>query len=44
MNFGILVFDGVEELDFIGPWELLNSHGERHREKAGRFQGHNSAI
>lgn len=23
MNFGILVFDGVEELDFIGPWELL---------------------
>lgn len=23
MNFGILVFPGVEELDFIGPWELL---------------------
>jgi len=23
MNFGILVFDGVEELDFVGPWEIL---------------------
>ena len=23
MNFGILVFPGVEELDFIGPWEIL---------------------
>ncbi len=23
MNFGILVFDQVEELDFIGPWEML---------------------
>ena len=23
MNFGILVFQGVEELDFIGPWEFL---------------------
>ncbi|MBL3827291.1 DJ-1/PfpI family protein [Marinobacter sp. MW3] len=23
MNFGILVFDGVEELDFVGPWEVL---------------------
>ncbi|MGJ7498633.1 DJ-1/PfpI family protein [Variovorax sp. RT4R15] len=23
MNFGILVFDDVEELDFIGPWEML---------------------
>ena len=23
MNFGILIFDGVEELDFIGPWEML---------------------
>ncbi len=23
MNFGILVFDGVEELDFVGPWEML---------------------
>ncbi len=20
---GILVFDGVEELDFVGPWERL---------------------
>lgn len=23
MNFGILVFDDVEELDFAGPWEML---------------------
>ena len=23
MKFGILIFDGVEELDFVGPWELL---------------------
>lgn len=23
MNFGILVFPGVEELDFVGPWEMV---------------------
>ncbi len=23
MNFGILVFPNVEELDFVGPWEVL---------------------
>ncbi|VTU25443.1 Isonitrile hydratase [Variovorax sp. SRS16] len=23
MNFGILVFNEVEELDFVGPWEML---------------------
>ena len=23
MNFGIVVFDRVEELDFVGPWEML---------------------
>jgi nicotinamidase-related amidase/putative intracellular protease/amidase len=23
VNFGILVFDEVEELDFVGPWEML---------------------
>lgn len=23
MNFGIVVFDQVEELDFVGPWEML---------------------
>jgi transcriptional regulator GlxA family with amidase domain len=23
MNFGVLLFPGVEELDFAGPWELL---------------------
>lgn len=24
MNFGILIFPDVEELDFIGPWEMLS--------------------
>jgi transcriptional regulator GlxA family with amidase domain len=24
MNFGVLVFPNVEELDFIGPWEMLS--------------------
>ncbi|GJL53313.1 MAG: thiazole biosynthesis protein ThiJ [Nitrospirales bacterium] len=23
MNFGVLVFNQVEELDFVGPWEML---------------------
>lgn len=23
MNFGILLFEGVEELDFVGPWEMI---------------------
>ena len=23
MNFGVLVFNEVEELDFVGPWEML---------------------
>ena len=23
MNFGVLIFPGAEELDFIGPWEML---------------------
>lgn len=23
MSFGVLVFDGAEELDFVGPWEML---------------------
>jgi len=23
VNFGILVFPGVEELDFVGPWEMV---------------------
>jgi transcriptional regulator GlxA family with amidase domain len=25
MNVGILIFDDVEELDFVGPWEVLAS-------------------
>jgi hypothetical protein len=27
MNFGILVFDDVEELDFVGPWEMIGMWG-----------------
>ena len=27
MKFGILVFPGVEELDFVGPWEMLSMWG-----------------
>jgi hypothetical protein len=23
MSFGIIVFPDVEELDFVGPWEML---------------------
>jgi transcriptional regulator GlxA family with amidase domain len=23
MNFGVLVFPNVEELDFVGPWEIV---------------------
>lgn len=23
MNFGVVVFDQAEALDFIGPWEML---------------------
>jgi len=29
MNFGIIVFDQAEELDFIGPWEMLTLWSRR---------------
>ena len=28
LNIGILVFDGVEELDFVGPWEVFTMANE----------------
>lgn len=28
MNIGIVVFDGAEELDFVGPWEVLTSSNQ----------------
>lgn len=28
MNIGILIFDGVEELDFVGPWEVFTMANE----------------
>ncbi len=36
MNFGILVFPDVEELDFVGPWEMAGmwhrwAEGPEHR-------------
>lgn len=24
-TFGLLIFDGVEELDFVGPWEVFTA-------------------
>lgn len=27
-RIGILIFDGVEEMDFVGPWEVLNAAAE----------------
>lgn len=29
MRFGILVFEGAEELDFVGPWEVFTMSRER---------------
>ena len=28
MRFGFLIFDGVEELDLLGPWELIGVWSE----------------
>lgn len=28
MDIGILIFDGVEELDFVGPWEVFTMSNE----------------
>jgi transcriptional regulator GlxA family with amidase domain len=28
MNFGVLIFPDVEELDFVGPWEMLGMWGK----------------
>lgn len=28
MTFGCLIFPGVEELDFVGPWELFGTWGK----------------
>jgi putative intracellular protease/amidase len=24
-TFGLLIFDGAEELDFVGPWEVFTA-------------------
>jgi transcriptional regulator GlxA family with amidase domain len=37
MNFGILVFPGVEELDFVGPWEILGMWSRHAGGPEGRF-------
>jgi transcriptional regulator GlxA family with amidase domain len=31
-NIGIFVFDGVEELDAVGPWEVLSTWTQQHPE------------
>ena len=28
IKVGIIIFDGVEELDFVGPWEVLQAAGQ----------------
>ena len=30
MNFGFLLFPDVEELDFIGPWEIVGMWSTRY--------------
>jgi transcriptional regulator GlxA family with amidase domain len=39
MKIGILVFDGVEELDFVGPWEVFTMANEMAR-RAGKDKPH----
>src|SRR5687768_10657249 len=31
-QIGILLFDGVEELDAVGPWEVLSAWTQQHPE------------
>ena len=38
MTFGILVFDQVEELDFVGPWELVVGKRRRHSDSLRRIE------
>ncbi|MDQ1295145.1 MAG: hypothetical protein QG608_3030 [Actinomycetota bacterium] len=33
-RIGILLFDGVEELDAVGPWEILGMWAHRHPQEA----------
>lgn len=35
MNFGIVVFNRVEELDFVGPWEMLTMWSRFAKEERG---------
>jgi transcriptional regulator GlxA family with amidase domain len=39
LRIGILIFDGVEELDFVGPWEVFTMANEMAR-RAGRELPH----
>lgn len=32
-NLGILLFDGAEELDFVGPWEVLTATAQLRQER-----------
>jgi|HubBroStandDraft_5_1064220.scaffolds.fasta_scaffold76035_3 transcriptional regulator GlxA family with amidase domain len=39
LSIGILIFDGVEELDFVGPWEVFTMANEMAR-RAGNEPPH----
>jgi len=39
LRIGILIFDGVEELDFVGPWEVFTMANEMAR-RAGQDPPH----
>ena len=35
ISIGILIFDGVEELDFVGPWEVFTMANEVSKHSGG---------
>jgi transcriptional regulator GlxA family with amidase domain len=37
MNFGFLIFPNVEELDFVGPWEIIGTWGKFYGGPANRL-------
>lgn len=43
-SIGILVFDDVEELDFVGPWEVFNMANEVATQHMGREPVHDVKL
>ena len=33
-TYGLLIFDGAEELDFVGPWEVFTASAMLRRVRA----------